>query len=239
MAVGIIIDREIIVQRFDPDSGEPGRKERFTVPLDDEATVLQALQYIYENLDPTLAFEYACRYGRCGLCAVEVNGRPLLACTAFITKDKTAVAPLSNLPVIRDLQVDRGPLEKLLISEEIFFCGPGQGPGITAAARNLDGKQLFPPVRAPADLGRILRCIECLCCHAACPRLDHSPAGLKHFAGPYVFIKLAQLHLDPRDLKNRKAQARALGIEQCSECRRCTCPQGIPLYRMAIEPLLD
>ena len=69
-----------------------------------------------------------------------------------------------------------------------------------------------------------------------CPRFDLQDRG---FGGPLSFVKLAQLHFDPRDSRDRRAQAKALGVRSCLSCRpRCSCPVGVPIYRAAIEPLL-
>ncbi len=228
--------KTIIIKRFHQDRAVPGWEESYTVPAEGRATVLQSLLYIYENLDSTLAFEYSCRYAKCGLCGVEVNGRPGLACTAFLNNDQTLVGPLANLPVIRDLVVDRSPLDRLLKDQKIFFSGtvPDESPGTDQCGAG----DCFPLLEVPEGLKKLLSCVECFSCHAACPNLDYSDPALNRFAGPLVFLKLAQLHLDPRDQKNRKSQARRLGIEQCATCRRCYCPIGIPIYNLAIKPFL-
>ncbi len=227
----------IYVKRFSDDPEESGWVEPFAVPVEERTTVLQALQYIYENLDPALAFEYSCRYAKCGLCGVEVTGRPRLACTSFLKDEETVVAPLPKLPIIRDLVIDRSPLEKLLRIEKIYFSGASLEE--VAGHEKVKTGHYFTPIQVSPDLGRLLSCLECLCCHAACPKLDAFSKDLARFAGPYVFLKLAQLMLDPRDRIDRKAQAYRLGIEQCSDCRRCYCPRGIPIYSLAIEPFLD
>ncbi len=226
----------IYLKRSCRDSEETGRIEPFAVPVEGRVTVLQALQYIYENLDSTIAFEYYCRYAKCGICGLEINGRPGLACTVFLRDEETVLAPLSNLPVVRDLVVDRSPMEKLLRDEEIFFK-------VTDLEKsNLCGKvhdgHFFKPVKISPGFETLSSCFECLCCHAACSKLGPSGKRLDQFAGPYIFVKLAQLHLDPRDKMDRKAQAHRLGINECSDCRRCYCPQGIPIYRLAVKPFL-
>ncbi len=227
----------IRIKRFRPGLEKLKWEETFTVPFEKKVTVLQALQYIYENLDPTLAFEYSCRYGKCGICGIEVNGRPVLACTTFIKKDEIVVAPLGNLLTLKDLTVDRLPLESLLRDQEIYYKGSSDSEELNDA--KYPETLLFPSLITPPALGELLKCVECLCCHAACPNLTAFSDKLERFAGPYVFLKLAQLHLDPRDITDRKAQARALGIEKCLDCKRCYCPQGIPLYKEAILPLLQ
>jgi fumarate reductase iron-sulfur subunit len=225
------------IKRFRPGLEKPQWEETFTVPAEKKITVLQALQFIYENLDPTLAFEYSCRYGKCGLCGMEINGRPVLACTTFVKKDEVIVAPMANLITLRDLTVDRRPIENLLQEQEIYYKGKSDN-GVVDGMK-LSDPLFLPPLLTPPALGELLKCVECLCCHAACPNLNTFDGDLKQFAGPYIFLKLAQLHLDPRDKIDRKAQSRVLGIEKCLDCKRCYCPQGIPLYKQAILPLLQ
>ncbi len=246
----------VIIRRYIPGGTAPYREDAFSVPGNGRTTVLQALQYIYAHCDPALAFDYSCRYARCGLCAVAVNGRPRLACTTFL-EGKTTVAPLPNLPPLRDLVINRDPLEQLLREEGIFFRGRPPAPAGTMAPQR-HGKTVFPPGPAPniiapgppsgscfpnvpyqPALEKLMGCLECLCCHARCPQVAAAGGDLKRFAGPFVFLKLAQLHLDPRDRFDRKTQARRLGIEQCLHCRGCRCPSGLPLYREAIRPLLE
>ncbi len=226
----------LIINRFKSGQEKEGTKSTFLVPVEDGATALQALQYIYEQFDPTLAFAYSCRYGRCGLCGVIVNERPVLACTTFIRADEINVKPLTNLPLVRDLVIDREPLEAILKEQKIYYAvNAGEeaaGPGLVNISPG------FETIRIPSGMSRLASCLECLCCHSACPNLDPEGANLDDFAGPFIFLKLAQLHLDPRDHVDRKAQARRLGIEKCLSCKGCYCPQGIAVYREAIQPLL-
>ncbi len=71
-----------------------------------EATVMDALNYISENIDPTLAYyrHSACNHGICGRCVLEVNGKPALACEARIDSAIPLVLkPVPNRGVVRDL----------------------------------------------------------------------------------------------------------------------------------------
>lgn len=226
----------IVISRFESRQEKESAKSTFFVSVEDGATVLQALQYIYERLDPTLAFEYSCRYGRCGLCGVTVNERPVLACTAFIKAEEINIKPLANLPLVRDLVIDRDPLEAILKEQKIYYAAnAGEAYTSSGLVKISPG---FEPVRISSGMSRLSSCLECLCCHSACSNLDPKGANLEGFAGPFIFLKLAQLHLDPRDHVDRKAQARRLGVEKCLSCKGCYCPQGIPVYREAIQPLL-
>ena len=73
--------------------------------------VLDALNWIAENSATDLAYRWFCGSKMCGTCAVRMNGREVLACWEAVEPDMT-IEPLRNLPVIRDLVVDRGPFER-------------------------------------------------------------------------------------------------------------------------------
>src|SRR3954449_1965821 len=85
--------------------GEAGGFHVFEVPRLESQTVLDVVTYIQRNLDPTLAYRYACRVGMCGSCAMTVNGVARWTCRTHVAKvahaGKLELAPLSNLPVIK------------------------------------------------------------------------------------------------------------------------------------------
>ena len=102
---------EFKINRFDPT-----QKRRYTstfnVPARKGTTLLDALLYIKDNLDESLTFRQSCRMGICGDCAVNVDGKPMLACYTQILDlgaDSLLFEPLSNAPVIKDLVVDMQP----------------------------------------------------------------------------------------------------------------------------------
>lgn len=103
----------IKVWNSDPESGVAPGLVSYEVPYQEGDTVLQALLNIYESQEP-IAFRYGCRFKKCGLCAMEINGRPRLACRTPL-KDGLTVKPLRSLPVIRDLVIDRDPAFRVLI----------------------------------------------------------------------------------------------------------------------------
>jgi len=224
--------REVTIERYHPLNNPPFYDETFLVPLHHEhATVLEALIYIYENLDPTLAFRYSCRFEKCGLCAVQVDGRPVLACVTYL-QDRQRISPLRGMPLLKDLVVDRGPLETLLRKEQAYIVC--ERPEKIKVIDDIN----MPAAATSLALVSLLRCVECLCCQACCPEVYGD--RLDFFAGPFVFVKLAQLYLDRRDKYDRRVQALKLGIEKCRDCTtRCFCPQGINIHRQVILPLLE
>src|SRR5512145_264960 len=90
---------------------ESGRFQLFEVPRLESQTVLDVVTYIQRALDPTLAYRFACRVGMCGSCAMTVNGRARWTCRTHVDlvlkeNREITIAPLRNLPVIRDLVTD-------------------------------------------------------------------------------------------------------------------------------------
>jgi succinate dehydrogenase/fumarate reductase iron-sulfur protein len=93
-------------------------KVTYDVPLQDKMRVMDALNYIRENCDSSLAFRFSCRYyAKCGTCAVMVNGKPVLSCYEE-ARDGILVEPLANFPVTRDLIVDRSDWD-LRVSQQL------------------------------------------------------------------------------------------------------------------------
>ena len=119
----------ISIRRYNPETDSEPRWDDYTVPAHDRTNVLEALAYVYENLDPTLAFGSGCRFGSCGLCAVELNGQPRMACSARV-RDGMKIAPLAGLPVTRDLVVDRAAFCVVVTSRPRLWPGaPDQEHG--------------------------------------------------------------------------------------------------------------
>jgi succinate dehydrogenase/fumarate reductase-like Fe-S protein len=77
----------------------------YKVPITGETTVLGVLDYIYEEIDSSIAYYKSCRSGRCKGCWIVVNDKPALSCQ-FPAKDSMRLSPLTNREIIRDLVVD-------------------------------------------------------------------------------------------------------------------------------------
>ena len=90
--------------KFDPAVDAEPRYDEFKVPYRG-LTVLDVLRYIYENLDSTFAYRWACTKGFCRACVVSVNGRPALACMKSAEKDMK-LDPHPGFKLIKDLLVD-------------------------------------------------------------------------------------------------------------------------------------
>ncbi len=192
----------------------------YTVELEDRMTVLDALFRIQWNQDSSLNFRCACRVGMCGTCAMSVNRVPRLACkTRAVLLDSSVIslAPLPNLPVIKDL----------VVSLEPFF---EQWKKIRPSLNAADSGQLAVIPEDP-DVSRKRDCITCGICYAACG----IKATHKDYLGPAAINKAFLRIHDPRD-RITKERLKILndewsGVWRCHTQFNCTaaCPKGIDL----------
>jgi glycerol-3-phosphate dehydrogenase subunit C len=198
---------KIRISRFDPEVDRVAVFKEYEVPCVEQGTVLEGLLYIYENIDSTLFFNYGCRYRLCGKCAVKINGKPGLACETPLV-DGTVLEPLDNLPLIRDLGVDRsGLLDDLRRHQVVLATG----------ARN-------EPASQPTEFLNLIRCNECLCCLSQCPAYG-ADVG---YGGPFLGVKLASLYRDVREEGGRLSALESF-TEPCALCKQCetVCPWGV------------
>jgi succinate dehydrogenase/fumarate reductase-like Fe-S protein len=92
------------VYRFNPNKDQRARFETYQIPYQDGLSVMNVIQYIYENIDPTLSHYYSCRIGRCGGCHIFVNGRAVQSCCTRASDEMVIEPPHRlGLRVIKDL----------------------------------------------------------------------------------------------------------------------------------------
>lgn len=209
------------------DSDEGARWQEFRTPYEKAMRVLDALNAIARADAPDLAFRWFCGSKMCGTCAVRMNGREVLACWEAVEPEMT-IEPLRNLPIIRDLVVDRAAYERKVASFEPWLTRTEAYPGFPEALSHRDIK----------NASKALDCISCASCYSACPVVRLGT--LTDFAGPAPLVQLAQTALDPR--QDQKQVVRALshvGIFNCVSCYKCeeVCPAHIPIVTAIIEPL--
>lgn len=100
--------------------GGPGDAERyddFEVPYEPGASVLDALIWIRQDVDPTLAIRYSCiNANACKECMVLVDGKVDYACTARLSAGTMTIDPLANKRLVRDLVTDIVPPKEQLAS---------------------------------------------------------------------------------------------------------------------------
>lgn len=215
------------VLRANPAEGGEPYFESFEVPYEKWMRVLDVLLYISEELESDLSYRWYCGSKMCGTCAMRVNGREVLACWAAAEPDMT-IEPLRNLPVLRDLTVDRAPYEKRLLGLRPWLERGAPYPGFPEPLTH----------RGMRSASWALECISCAACYSACPVVGLG--DVTNFAGPAPLVQLGQRALDPRDAAERSADLiEKASIFSCVSCYRCeeVCPASIPIVSRVIEPL--
>ena len=199
----------------------------FQVPYRKWMRVLDVLNWIAENAAADLAHRWFCGSKMCGTCAVRMNGREVLACWEAVEPVMT-IEPLRNLPVIRDLVVDRAPFERKVAELEPWLERPVAYAGFPEPLSHKGMK----------NASKAIDCIGCMCCYSACPVIGLG--DLTDFAGPAPLVQLGQTALDPRNDDAKVARSLKLtGIFNCVSCYKCeeVCPASIPIVTQVIEPL--
>lgn len=190
-------------------------------------TLFMALSEIRETQDPSLHFDFVCRAGICGSCAMLINGRPGLACRTLTQTLATEItlAPLPYFELIADLSVNTGKWMRGL-SERLQ----------TWVHRDLNEIDL-QRIEAPMDpdlaeqLFELDRCIECGCCVAGCG----SAQMHEEFVGAIGLFRIARFRLDPRDERTDADYFELIGDDDgvfgCLTLLACQdlCPKNLSL----------
>jgi succinate dehydrogenase/fumarate reductase-like Fe-S protein len=100
---------KVTVSRFDPLVDARPYDQTYEAPWVERMAVLQALDYIYENLDNTLSYDdhSACAQGICRQCTLLINGKASLMCQTIVTGD-IRLEPPRHFKVVKDLVYERG-----------------------------------------------------------------------------------------------------------------------------------
>ena len=218
----------ISVLRFNPqDADSEPRVETFELEEAPNMTLFMALNEIRENLDPSLQFDFVCRAGICGSCAMMINGRPGLACrtlTGSLGAD-IMLAPLPVFELVADLSVNTGRWMRGM-SERLETWIQANDESV-----DLDRMEDKMEPELAEEIYELERCIECGCCIAAC--------GTAHmrddFVGAVGLNKLARFRLDPRDDRDDGDYYELIGNDDgvfgCMSLLGCNdfCPKDLSL----------
>jgi succinate dehydrogenase / fumarate reductase, iron-sulfur subunit len=203
---------------------------------DEDMSFLELIDVLNEKLilqgEEPVAFDQDCREGICGSCDLVVNGHPhgpqqattvcQLHLRHFADGETITVEPWRSVafPVLKDLCVDRGALDRIIAAGGYISAPTGSAPDAAA----------IPVSKPNADRAfTAAACIGCGACVAACP---NGSASL--FLGAKV-AHLAELPQGQPEryerVVNMVAQHDAEGFGGCTNIGQCTvaCPKEIPL----------
>ena len=173
-----------------------------------------------------VTYDSNCLEEVCGSCAMLINGKARMACSALIDQLEQPISlePFSKFPVVRDLSVDRGVLFENLKKVKAWVpvdgsydlgSGPRQYP--------LQQEELYP----------LSRCISCCCCMEACPQFNEKTG----FVGAATISQVKLFNAHPTGKGQKVERLQALmgdgGIQECGYAQNCVevCPKEIPLTK--------
>lgn len=202
---------------------EDGAFQAFEVPRHASQTVLDVVSHIQRALDPTLAYRFACRVGMCGSCAMTVNGVARWTCRTHVdtvaADGRLEVAPLANLPVVRDLVADMREFFDKWVAARGRFRG--------AQTRKDDFARVSPESKERREVDAAIECIGCGVCYASCDTVAWNP----EYLGPAALNRAWTLQQDARDVDKAARLAAVAGEGGCHACHtHVSCTERCPKH---------
>jgi len=217
--------------------------ERYEVPLMKGMSVLEALFYIQDHYDSTLAFRYACRGAICGSCGMTIDKVPSLACRVQVSNIKVTkkpvnlpefkfgkisdwdreneilIEPMPNMEIIKDLIVNMEPFWKFYREVEPYL--------------DREWKDSSPESQQfPSEMKKIERLVYCILCGLcwACPVNKENPTYL----GPAQLAKADRFINDSRikTKQQKRILSRVLKEDAVPACQKyfvcnMVCPKDV------------
>lgn len=207
--------------------------QTYTLEVEPGNTILECLNRIKWELDGSLAFRKNCRNTICGSCAMKINGRSALACKENIASElerfshasdselpQITIAPMGNMPVIKDLVVDMSSFwDNLEVVD----------PYVSTKAREIPEREFLQTPEERSRLDQTGNCIMCGACYSECNAREVNP----DFVGPHALAKAYRMVVDSRDESTEerleKYNQGTLGAWGCTRCYFCNavCPMEV------------
>ncbi len=214
--------RVINVYRWSGDENTPPQIDRFEIDVKKAGTmVLDILNKIKAELDPSLTFRKSCREGVCGSCAMNIDGVNTLACQKNIEEcsDVINIYPLPHMKVLKDLVVDL---------KKAFEQFKSIKPWLSKKTPN-SKKENYQSIEDRDKLDGMWECVMCFSCSTSCPSYWWNE---DKYLGPAVLLQANRWIQDSRD-EEKKERLNELDdsfkLYRCHSIMNCTnsCPKGL------------
>jgi len=226
----------IKIKRQDTPNSKPYWDE-FELPYKPGRNVISALMEIAANpvthdghKTTPITYDSNCLEEVCGSCAMLINGRARMACSALLDKLEQPIRlePFSKFPIVRDLATDRGVIFENLKAVKAWVpvdgsYDLGSGPRVSPEKQ----EEMYP----------LSRCISCCSCMEACPQFDEATG----FVGAATISQVRLFNSHPTGQVLKRERLTALmgdgGIQECGYAQNCVevCPKDIPLTTSIAE----
>ena len=214
--------RVINVYRWSGDENTPPQIDKFEIDVKKAGTmVLDILNQIKAELDPSLTFRKSCREGVCGSCAMNIDGVNTLACQKNIEEcsDVINIYPLPHMKVLKDLVVDL---------KKAFEQFKSIKPWLSKKTPN-NKKENYQSIEDRDKLDGMWECVMCFSCSTSCPSYWWNE---DKYLGPAVLLQANRWIQDSRD-EEKKERLNELDdsfkLYRCHSIMNCTnsCPKGL------------
>jgi succinate dehydrogenase / fumarate reductase iron-sulfur subunit len=215
--------KKINIYRWDPSKNENPKIDTFEVDLASCGNkVLDILNKIKNEIDPTLTYRRSCAHGVCGSCAMNVDGINTLSCMKShkeINGDIN-IYPLPHLKVIKDLVADLSTLYRQYESIQPWLKAQEQKSKTIEISQSKENRK---------KLDGFYECIMCACCSTSCPSYWWNE---EKYLGPAVLLQAYRWIIDSRDEERKerlKTVSDKLKLYGCRTIMNCTnsCPKGL------------
>jgi succinate dehydrogenase / fumarate reductase, iron-sulfur subunit len=218
------------------------RVQKYGLEIEPSATILDCLNQIKWEQDGTLGFRKNCRNTICGSCSIRINGRSALACKEnvgseiarsqlahpgdpadAVSADEPPVitlAPMGNMPVIRDL----------IVNMQGFWANlKAVDPYVSTASRQVPEREFLQTPDERSRLNQVGNCILCGACYSECNAVETN----SDFVGPHALAKAYRMVADSRDetteARLEQYNKGTQGVWGCTRCYYCNsvCPMEV------------
>ena len=222
--------RNISIYRYD--GGESNlRIDTFVMNVDQKETILNVIDRIKEEADPSLSYRKSCREGSCGSCAMNINKQNSLACTTKVSdiKGHIDIYPLPHMNVVKDLVCDMSHFFNQYKSIKPWLIGEAENIDNHNGEENKKKSENIQTKEQRAKLDGLYECILCACCSTQCPSYWWNT---DKFLGPAILLQLFRLVQDSRDKAKEerlKTAKKIGGLNNCHKIFACTkvCPKKL------------
>ena len=221
--------RKFVVTRFDPDKDEVPKTQEYEIECQDDWKVLDAINFIKDEIDGTLSHRWSCRMAVCGSCGMMVDGEPKLTCKTALDSygDTVEIEPLANFPVVKDLVVELEGFMGKFQQVKPWIMNAKEEAEKKAASTMKEGTYRQSAEELMA-FKQFSMCINCMLCYSACPVVSNEP----DFLGPAAIALGHRYNMDTRDggQDERNQIFREEGtVFSCSYANECSevCPKGV------------
>ena len=215
------------VHRYDPATDGAGHDQAYTLDIQEDASVLDALMRIREEQDSTLAFRGTCRSGFCGDCTMRISlndanardrdtsmGRFACFTTVAdaIVDGEITVGTIRNIDVSKDMMFD----VKSMVYDHYQAVEPWIEP-----VEPLPEREHLVPNEIIKDLRKVMSCTMCWLCDEGCTTIVVD----RKFVGPAAMTKAYRVVADPRDSRTSERLHKLSepgGMWECCHCYEAT-----------------